>query len=151
MRHCRLVLLLVLALGACSRAQNDRTYARDLAAAHASADRAASDEDARAAIRELQRIFDLPPPPSKEAALLRQDAADRIARSYLRLREPQAALLWTQRALAESEEATVLRAALLITEADALEALGRRDEAREALMSALDTNQTLLHVELENP
>jgi tetratricopeptide (TPR) repeat protein len=145
------LLLLLLGTSGCSRARQERAYADELSRAHAAADRAVSDDQARSSVRQLERVFALTPPSSPEAAALRQDAADRIARLHLRLREPSVALEWTRRALGESEARTVFRAALLITEADALEALGRRDEARSALMAALETNQALLHVELENP
>jgi tetratricopeptide (TPR) repeat protein len=143
--------LLSFGTSACSRARQERAYADELSRAHAAADRAVSDEQVRSSARQLERIFALAPPNVPEATALRQDAADRIARLHLRLLEPNVAFEWTRRGLEESEAETVLRATLLITEADALEALGRRDEARAALMAALETNQALLHVELENP
>lgn len=149
----RLLVLLLLWLGssACSRARQQRAYANELAQAHAAADRAVSDEQVLSSLRRLERAFELTPPGAPEATALRQDAADRIARLHLRRREPSLALDWTRRGLEESEAETVLQATLLITQADSLEALGRRDEARGALMAALETNQALLHVELENP
>lgn len=153
MKRGSLVVLLLLLFGssACSRARQERAYADELSRAHAAADRAVTGEQVLSSVQRLERAFALTPPGSPEASALRQDAADRIARLRLRLREPSVALEWTRRALEESEAETVLRANLLITQADSLEALGRRDEARAALMAALETNQALLQVELENP
>jgi len=152
MKTALLLLSMLFGLCACSRASERRAYAEQIAEAHAAADRASSAEELRAAGHGLERAFEQEPQGKTATTLpLRQDLADRIARLHLRLDEPAEALTWARRGLAENGDPTVLRGGLLITEADALEALGQRDEARTALMAALEINQTLLNVELENP
>jgi len=137
---------------ACARRSEQKAYARELTRAHALADRATTESERRTAARTLEHAFDREPEgPAETSTPLRQDLADRIARLYLHTEEPQLALTWARRGLAITEAESVLRATLQITEADALEALGDRDAARASLMSALETNQALLNVELEHP
>jgi len=137
---------------ACSRSSERQVYVSELEQAHSAADHAATEGETRSALRSLERAFELSPEGNRETTLsLRQDLADRIARLHLRLGEAQTSLEWARKGLTQSDRNTVLRATLLITEADALEALGERDQARDRLMSALEINQALLHVELEEP
>jgi len=130
-----------------------------LRSAHSAADGASAHdklspsrtEDALAAIA---KAYTEPLPPQisfTEALPLRQDLADRAARLELAQGNPQAALTWTARGLALSTAPGVFRANLLLTSADAHEAMNQPDAARAALLQALEVNQQLLDRELENP
>jgi len=138
----------LLFLAGCARPSQDRAYAAEVRAAHQTADSATTQEQKRAAERALESAFERSAAPGAEAAL-RQDLADRAARLELELGHAQQALDWTQRGLAVEGAPDLLRANLLITEADAWVALGQRGEARQSLLAALEINQALLSSELE--
>lgn len=121
---------------------------------HQAVDGAQTPAKKRAALGGLEQLFESRPPQDMLAAELlpvRQDLADRAARLELSLGNAQDALSWTSRGLGLSTEPSVFRANLLLTTADAHEALGQKKPARTALMQALKVNRALLDRELENP
>jgi hypothetical protein len=140
--------LAVLCLAGCSRQTAHRAYAAEVRAAHQTADAAESPAQKAAAKDALESAFQRGDEPGAAAAI-RQDLADRAARLELELGHAAEALRWTQRGLAIDDAPSVLRANLLITEAEALAAQGQRAEARQALFAALEINQALLQVELD--
>jgi tetratricopeptide (TPR) repeat protein len=147
---------LVFALGstllACARPEKARSYAKEVQKAHTKADRAKTADQRLAAAQQLGVMFDRPPRgPRSTTSALRQDLADRAARLHLDLGEPERALEWVKKGREVDDRPSVLQANLLITEADSLVALGERDRARQALLRAVEINQALLNVELENP
>jgi hypothetical protein len=139
--------LVLLCLAGCSRQRPGPAYAAEVRAAHRTADAATSPELKRTAERALASAFERGEGPGAIAAL-RQDLADRAARLELELGHAQEALDWTQRGLAIEGAPSLLRANLLITEADAWVALGKRGAARQSLLAALEVNQALLTDEL---
>lgn len=143
--------LLLLCLAACSRPGQERAYASEVRAAHHQADAAQGSVQKTAAKDALAAAFEHGEGSTGAQLALRQDLADRTARLELELGHAEAALRWARQGQALSAAPSVLSANLLITEADALAAQGRRDEARNALLSALEINQALLRVELDNP
>jgi hypothetical protein len=143
----RWLLVLLLCGTGCSRRFQDRTYAAEVRAAHEQADTAHDPRQKAAAKAALDGAFQRGGGSGVEIAL-RQDLADRTARLELDLGHPREALRWARRGLAIDGAPSILRANLLITEADALVAQGQRHEARQALLSALEINQALLRLEL---
>ncbi len=146
-------------------APNAPSWLSRLRTVHTQADAAAasgpSKRDARkkgaasqTAIGAIANLYAAPPPPqlsADELLPLRRDLADRAARLELAQGNPRAALTWTSRGLSLSDAPGVFRANLLLTAADAHQALGQGDDARAALLQALQVNQQLLDRELENP
>ena len=104
------------------------------------------------ALAELERTFALPGSGPRETVMeARRDLANQAARLLLLARRPKEALAWSERGLDLDPEPPALRAGLLITRADAWEALAEPGRARESLLEALLVNQTLLKKELETP
>lgn len=106
------------------------------------------------ALEAISEFYAAPPPPqlsANEILPLRRDLADRAARIELARGKPREALSWTGRGLSLSDTPGVFRANLLLTAAEAHEALGQTEAARSALLQALQVNQSLLDQEVENP
>jgi hypothetical protein len=124
---------------------------------HAQLDGAESAIDKRAALSDVERVFEASPPPSTmdvsapELLPLRQDLASRAARVELDLGHAASADQWARRGLALTTTPSIFRANLLLDAAEARRRQGDDAGARAALVEAMQINQHLLDEELETP
>jgi tetratricopeptide (TPR) repeat protein len=136
-------LLVTVTLGACNEAEP--AWVAEVEAAHASADGAQSESERNEASSRLETAY-LEVPVSDDPTLtwVRQDLCVRIGDSALRRGDPEAALLWAERCLGIAKARNVARADLLRVKGEALEGLGKKEQAARALHEALQVNQGLM-------
>lgn len=144
-RALRAVVLLVvpLCLNACK--SEEPAWVQKVENAHAQAD-SARDPGARvraqAALEDAYRA--VPNSDQRTAIWVKQDLAARLGEASLDSNRYDDALRWVDQGLSLSDELNVARADLLRVRGEALEGLGRKDEAVSALHEALKVNQALM-------
>lgn len=147
----RVVAALCAALVGLLSCQDDEPqWIQELEHAHQSADGARSEEQRAQAAKQLEAAYRTLPATSSEALIFaRQDLCARLAELSFERGEPEAALRWATKGLGLSERLNVARAELLRLKGNALEAMGDKPGAVEALHEALKANQALMERALE--
>jgi hypothetical protein len=150
-----LLLGLLLASAACSRATEGPSPAWDLAVAsgHAEADRLIDAGDQPGARRVLEGILGAVPPtaPAPTRRVLLQDTRFRLARLALAARDPAAALQHAEAGLALGGERDLFVANLRVVRGAAHETLGHNAAAVEDYQAALAINEALLRETVPTP
>lgn len=141
---CAAVLLVApLCLNACK--SEEPAWVQKVESAHAQADSARDPEARERAHTALEDAYRAVPISDQRTAIwIKQDLAARLGEAALDSNRYDDALRWVDQGLALSDELNVARADLLRVRGEALEGLGRKDEAVSALHEALKVNQALM-------
>jgi hypothetical protein len=138
------VLMLCLA-GAVGCREAEPAWMAEVERAHARADQAVAADERHVAFEVLERAYRaVPGGEDPHLFWIRQDLCVRLADTALADGRSDVALRWADTGLGLSAVPSVALADLYRVRGDALEALGRKDEAISALHQALLLNQTLM-------
>jgi len=131
--------------GLCGCRDAEPEWVRVVETAHSRADAARSAEERAEAFEALQRAYRAVPEGSEvQLVWVRQDLCVRLADAALNSGRPAVALDWSDTGLGLSTLPSVAVADLHRVRGEALEALGRKEEAASALHQALVVNQALM-------